>query len=319
MAEIRNDLAFVFPGQGSQSVGMLADLADSYPVVHDTFRQASEVLGYDLWRLVQDGPTELLNETERTQPAMLAAGVAVWRLWLESGGPVPGVVAGHSLGEYSALVAAGAIEFPIAVDLVAARGRFMQQAVAAGEGAMAAILNLSDDDVRQLCADEAKGDVLEPVNFNSPGQVVIAGNTAAVERAVAAAPGRGARKALRLPVSVPSHCSLMRPAAEHLADALTQVAFHPPRITVLHNADVASHDEPDRIRQLLVEQLYRPVRWVETVECMVSDGVTTIIEAGPGKVLAGLNKRISKGATTVPLFDASGVLKALDQLGGGEA
>jgi [acyl-carrier-protein] S-malonyltransferase len=296
-------LAFVFPGQGSQSVGMLNALADTYPQVKETFAEASAALGYDLWSIAAGGPEDKLNQTEITQPAMLAAGVAVWRVWQAEGGSLPSIMAGHSLGEYSALTCAGAFAFGDAVRLVADRGRFMQEAVPAGQGGMAAIVGLEDDAVRTLCAQNADGDVLAPVNFNSPGQVVIAGTAAAVARAVENAKSAGAKLAKLLPVSVPSHCALMHPAAERMRERLAQVRIEPPRIPVLHNVHVSSETAPDAIRDALVKQIESPVRWVETVRRMTADGIGKLIECGPGKVLAGLNKRIDKNAQTLPVYD----------------
>ena len=309
---MNSNLALLFPGQGSQSVGMLGDLAADFSVVGDTFSEASDALGYDLWSLVAEGPAEELNRTEKTQPAMLSAGIAVWRVWLEKGGDTPAFMAGHSLGEYSALVAAGAISFADAVKLVAARGAFMQQAVPAGEGAMAALLGLDDDAVRTLCADHAGDEVLEAVNFNSPGQVVIAGSAAAVDRAVDAAKGVGAKRAVKLPVSAPSHCALMKPAAEKLAEELAGIEVVAPTIPVIHNADVVAYNDPAAIRDALVRQLHQPVRWVESVQHIAAQGVGAMVECGPGKVLAGLNRRIDKKINTVALFDASGLDAALE-------
>jgi len=303
--------AFVFPGQGSQAVGMLAELAAAFDTVEATFAQASEVLGYDLWQLVQQGPAEQLNATHKTQPAMLAAGVAVWRVWQAAGGEMPVLMAGHSLGEYTALVCAGALEFADAVALVADRGRFMQQAVPEGEGAMAAILGLEDEQVAAICEQAAHGEVLEAVNFNSPGQVVIAGQATAVARAVEAAKAAGAKRALVLPVSVPSHCALMKPAAERLAERLAGVNIAAPSIAVLHNADVAAYSEPEQIRDALVRQLHSPVRWVETIRALAGEGVAAVIECGPGKVLAGLNKRIERKMPVFPVFDPASLDKAL--------
>lgn len=296
--------AFIFPGQGSQSIGMLAELAGSFPVVEKTFAEASAALGYDLWKLVQEGPAEDLNSTDRTQPAMLTAGVACWRSWQQLGGATPAVMAGHSLGEYTALVCAGAMSLADAVTLVADRGRFMQAAVPEGEGAMAAILGLADEDVIAVCDEAAQGDVLAAVNFNSPGQVVIAGSAAAVERAAPMAKERGAKRAVILPVSVPSHCALMAPAAEQLAERLTSVSFNAPSIPVINNADVAAPNDVDAICAALVKQLDSPVRWVESINKMSADGVATVIECGPGKVLTGLNKRINKEIQALPVFDA---------------
>jgi [acyl-carrier-protein] S-malonyltransferase len=305
-------LAIVFPGQGSQSPGMLSELAASFPLVNETFAQASEVLGYDLWKLVQDGPGEELNRTDRTQPAMLAAGVAVWRVWQQEQGAVPGVMAGHSLGEYSALVCAGALEFPDAVSLVEERGRFMQAAVPAGVGAMAAILGLDDAAVTDVCNRAAAGEVVSPVNFNSPGQVVIAGNADAVQRAIGLAKEAGAKRALPLAVSVPSHCSLMQPAAEQLAARLAQTGISTPSIPVIQNVDAARHEQPDVIRENLEKQLFSPVQWVLSVQNMGDQGVTRIIEAGPGKVLAGLCKRIDKSISNAAVFDPASLAAALD-------
>ena len=306
-------LAFVFPGQGSQSQGMLQDLADDYPIVGETFKQASDRLGYDLWQIVQEGPAEKLNSTDITQPAMLAAGVATWRVWEAKDGNSPAMLAGHSLGEYTALVCAGSLDFTDAIGLVAERGRLMQEAVPAGEGAMAAILGLEDDDVRQACTDAAEGEVLAPVNFNSPGQVVAAGNKGAIERLVELAKERGAKRALVLPVSVPSHCSLMQPAADKLAEVLSGIDVQAPRIPVINNVDVATPDDPAAIRDALVRQLYNPVRWVETVQKMAADGVDRLIECGPGKVLVGLNKRIDKTMAAGAVFDPATLDAALGQ------
>ncbi|GAA5784032.1 ACP S-malonyltransferase [Chitiniphilus shinanonensis] len=305
-------LAFVFPGQGSQSVGMLAGFADA-AVVKATFDEASAALNQDLWQLVTEGPAEALNATVNTQPAMLAAGVAVWRAWLAAGGAKPALLAGHSLGEYSALVAADVLGFADAVQLVRLRAEAMQSAVPEGEGAMAAVLGLSDADVVAACAEAAQGDVVQAVNFNSPGQIVIAGAKAAVERACEAAKARGAKRALLLPVSVPSHCDLMRPAADALRARLDQITLNAPGIPVLHNADVASYQDPAQVKDALARQLYQPVRWVETVQAMAAQGATVFAECGPGKVLVGLDKRIASDAQHVALTDAAAfyALKAL--------
>ncbi len=284
--------AFVFPGQGSQSVGMMAGF-DGLPIVRDTFTEASDILKQDFWALVTQGPAEVLNQTVNTQPVMLTAGIAVYRAWREMGGAVPSVMAGHSLGEYSALTAAGAISFTEALPLVHFRAQAMQEAVAEGVGAMAAILGLDDDVVKAVCAEAAENEVLEAVNFNSPGQVVIAGNKAAVERGMALAKAKGAKRALPLPVSVPSHCALMQPAADQLAQYLETVSVVRPKVPVLQNADVASFDDPAAIKAALVKQLHCPVRWVETIAHMAQDGVQFAAECGPGKVLVGLNKRIA--------------------------
>ena len=307
---MNTQLAFLFPGQGSQSVGMLADLGDR-AIVRETFAEASDVLGYDLWALTQDGPEADLNQTDRTQPAMLTAGVAVWRLWREQAGAEPCVMAGHSLGEYSALVCADAIDFAAAVDLVAERGRLMQAAVPAGEGAMAAILGLEDAQVVAVCEQAAQGEVVSAANFNSPGQVVVAGAAAAVDRAVALATEAGAKKAVKLAVSVPSHCALMRPAAEQLAIKLAAMEVRTPRVPVIHNADVLAYDQADRIREALARQLYQSVRWVETVQKLAADGIVSAIEAGPGKVLMGLNRRIDRNVKTTPVLDTDSLAKAL--------
>lgn len=304
--------AFLFPGQGSQSVGMLSDLAQSHPQVRATFDEASAILGYDLWELVQSGPETELNRTEHTQPAMLAAGVAVWRCWREQGGAMPSVMAGHSLGEYSALACAGALTLPDAVRLVAERARLMQAAVPAEAGAMAAILGLDDEAVALVCREQAAEQVLEPVNFNAPGQVVIAGERDAVARAIDASKAAGAKRAVLLPVSVPSHCALMRDAAAQLAVRLEQTELHAPSIPVLHNVSVEVAESPEQIRDLLTRQLHSPVRWVETVRSIADRGVQLAIEAGPGKVLTGLVKRIDKRLTTLPLFDTDGLAKAVE-------
>jgi [acyl-carrier-protein] S-malonyltransferase len=305
-------LAIVFPGQGSQSLGMLSALATEHSQVVDTFDLASDVLGYDLWQLVQEGPESELNETDKTQPAMLAAGVAVWHVWQDAGGAVPALMAGHSLGEYTALVCAGALDFQEAVSLVEERGRCMQSAVPAGSGAMAAILGLDDVAVAMVCEQAANGDVVSPVNYNSPGQVVIAGHAEAVQRAIALATEAGAKRALQLPVSVPSHCELMRPAARQFAARLDRAVIRSPSIRVMQNVDAALHDDPDTIRANLDRQLYSPVQWVSSVQAMGREGVTRIIEAGPGKVLTGLCKRIDKTIAAAAVFDQPSLTAALD-------
>ena len=305
-------IAIIFPGQGSQSVGMLAELAAAWPQVGETFAEASEALGLDLWQVTSQGPKDLLDRTDITQPAMLAAGVAVWRVWNQAGGPAPAWMAGHSLGEFTALVCAGALGFADAVALVAQRGRFMQEAVPAGAGAMAAILGLADDQVVAVCAQAAEGGILEPVNFNSPGQVVIAGEAAAVARGIAAAKAAGAKRAVLLPVSVPSHCALMRPAAERLAVALAAIPLAAPRIPVLHNVTVDAVADPAAIRDRLVRQLYSPVRWVEMVRCLADQGVELLLEAGPGKVLTGLTKRIDDRLEALAVLDPKGLALALE-------
>lgn len=301
--------AFVFPGQGSQSLGMLADFAER-TAVRQAFQEASGALDMDLWALAQEGPDATLNRTENTQPVLLTAGVALWKLWEQSGGSRPSLLAGHSLGEYTALTCAGVISLGDAVRLVRTRGKLMQSAVAEGEGAMAAILGLDDDQVRAACADAAGDGVVEAVNFNAPGQVVIAGDQAAVERAIEVCKGAGAKRAMGLPVSVPSHCALMKPAAEKLAAELEKVNFHAPELPVINNVDVARESDPVRIREALVRQLYSPVRWVETVQALAAGGVETLYECGPGKVLSGLVKRIDRSLVARPLetgaaFDAA--------------
>lgn len=311
-------LAFVFPGQGSQSVGMLSELASSFPQVQETFAEASSVLGYDLWELVINGPEEKLNQTDRTQPAMLTAGIAVWRCWQSVSDIKPDYFAGHSLGEYTALVASGALDFADAVKLVEQRGQFMQNAVPAGEGAMAAILGLEDDVVRSVCDEAAAEGVVEAVNFNSPGQVVIAGAANAVKKAIDIATEKGAKRALLLPVSVPSHCALMKPAAENLSAALTEIDIQSPTTPVIHNASVTTTNEPAEIKQLLADQLYSPVRWVESVQWLAEQGVDTLVECGPGKVLAGLTKRIDKSLNALPLFDQATLDKTKQALGEGQ-
>jgi [acyl-carrier-protein] S-malonyltransferase len=293
---------------------MLAELAGSFPLVGATFAEASDALGYDLWQLVQDGPAEELNKTHITQPAMLTAGIAVWRIMQDQGHANPAIVAGHSLGEYSALVAAGALDFADAVKLVAERGRLMQEAVPAGQGGMAAILGLDDASVIGVCEAAAQGDVLSAVNFNAPGQVVVAGTAAAVERVVDAAKEAGAKRALPLPVSVPSHCALMKPAADKLAEQLAAITISAPTIPVINNVDVASASDADAIRDALVRQLYSPVRWVESVQKMAQEGVDTLVECGPGKVLVGLNKRIEKSMNAMAVLDAATLDKALTEL-----
>ncbi|MFP1679912.1 ACP S-malonyltransferase [Alloalcanivorax sp. C16-2] len=302
--------AFVFPGQGSQSLGMLADFADRTPV-RQAFQEASGALDLDLWALAQDGPQDALNRTENTQPLLLTAGVALWKLWEQAGGPRPALLAGHSLGEYTALTCAGVLNLGDAVRLVRTRGQLMQQAVPDGEGSMAAILGLDDDQVRQACAAAADGEVVEAVNFNAPGQVVIAGQASAVERAVAACKDAGAKRAMPLPVSVPSHCALMKPAAERLAGHLENTNFHPAELPVINNVDVARETDPARIREALVRQLYCPVRWVETVQALAADGVETLYECGPGKVLSGLAKRIDRSLTAKPLENSAAFEAAL--------
>ncbi len=294
-------LAFVFPGQGSQALGMLAEHGAGQPAIRDTFAEASAVLGYDLWALCQEGPEAQLNQTDKTQPAILCASIALWRLWLADGGVRPAFVAGHSLGEYSALVAAGSLPFTDAVKLVELRGQLMQQAVPAGTGGMAAILGLDDADVLAACDEAAEGEVVSAVNFNAPGQVVIAGSAAAVDRAIDACKARGAKRAMPLPVSVPSHCELMRPAAERFAGAITAIDWHAPEIALVQNVSAAVVADLDTLKRDLLAQLYSPVRWVETIVALSERGVTELVECGPGKVLSGLNKRCVKGINTFNL------------------
>jgi [acyl-carrier-protein] S-malonyltransferase len=305
--------AFVFPGQGSQSVGMLKGLAAADPLVQSTFAEASAVLKYDLWGLVSAGPEEALNQTERTQPAMLAAGVATWRVWRGRGGALPQVVSGHSLGEFTALVCAQALQFAEAIELVRFRGQIMQEAVPAGTGAMAAILGLEDADIEAACREAGAGSVVEPANFNSPGQVVIAGEAAAVQRAIEAAKARGAKRAVLLPVSVPSHTSLMQAAAGRLAERLRGLSVRAPSVRYLSAVDAAEHTQPDEIRALLVRQLSSPVRWSQTLRAITATGVAQVIECGPGKVLTALNRRIEKreGLEYPALEDMAGIEVAL--------
>ena len=309
-------LAFVFPGQGSQQVGMMEGFA-AHPVVKATFASASEALNENLWDLVQNGPAEALNLTRNTQPVMLAAGVALWRAWREAGGPVPALVAGHSLGEYSALVAADALAFADAIPLVRFRAEAMQDAVPAGDGAMAAIIGGDDDTVVAACQEAAQGEVVQAVNFNAPGQLVIAGHRAAVERAIALAKQRGAKRAMLLPVSAPFHSSLLAPAAERLALRLAHVEVKKPAIPVLHNVDVATHDAPDEIRSALARQAASPVRWTDTIRAMAAAGVTHIVECGPGKVLTALTRRIDDGITALPLSDEAAFAETLAAIKGG--
>ncbi|MCP5269073.1 MAG: ACP S-malonyltransferase [Zoogloeaceae bacterium] len=298
--------AFVFPGQGSQSVGMMAAYGDS-PVVRATFDEASSALGDDLWAMVADGPAELLAQTINTQPVMLTAGLAVWRLWQEKNGRQPAVLAGHSLGEYAALVAAGVLDLKEAVPLVRLRASAMQEAVPVGTGAMAAILGLDDDGIRAACTEAANGEVVEPVNFNAAGQTVIAGHKTAVERAMEACKARGAKRAVALPVSAPFHSSLIRPAADKLAARLAELDLRCPAIPVINNVDVSIENDPAKIRDALIRQAYNPVRWVETIQKMSSMGVTAVVECGPGKVLAGLAKRCAEGVVGVALSDAASI------------
>jgi len=307
-------IAITFPGQGSQSVGMLADLAAAHPLVRETFAEGSDALGIDLWSLSQEGPKEQLNETQNTQPALLCAGMSVMRVLEQQIPQQPVVMAGHSLGEYTALVAAGVLSLADATRLVAMRGRFMQEAVPAGVGAMAAILGLDDQQVKAVCAEGAQGQVAEAVNFNSPGQVVVAGDAEAIARVADLAKAAGARRALILDVSVPSHCALMKPAAERLAEAMQSLTFNAPRVPVLHNVNVEEARDPAAIQQLLVEQLFCPVRWVETVQAIAGRGAEVVLEAGPGKVLVGLIKRIDKSLAALPVFDPASLDTAMESI-----
>jgi [acyl-carrier-protein] S-malonyltransferase len=299
-------LAIVFPGQGSQSVGMMKGFADD-PAVLETFREAARLSGVDYWAMANEGPAELLNQTVNTQPLMLVAGVACWRAWRARGGAMPAWLAGHSLGEYSALVAAGALRFEDAVPLVRLRAQAMQEAVPEGTGGIAAILGLDDARVPELCERAAEGEVLEPANLNSPGQVVIAGHRGAVERAMALAKELGAKRAVMLPMSAPSHCSLMRPAADRLRERLAAIALARPAVPVVHNRFVEAFDDPARIREALVEQLDHPVRWIETVRFLAARGVTRIVECAPGKVLTGLDKRIAPEVEGQALQDSASI------------
>ncbi|MDX1553652.1 MAG: ACP S-malonyltransferase [Marinobacter sp.] len=307
--------AFIFPGQGSQSVGMLATAAESWPIIEKTFSEASDLLGYDLWHLCQHGPSEELNQTTVTQPALLTASVALWRQWFVAGGKAPDYLAGHSLGEYSALVAAESLNFFDAIKLVRLRGELMQTAVPAGEGKMAAILGLEDDDVVAACAEAANGDVVAAVNFNAPGQVVIAGSAAAVERAIDACKARGARKAMPLPVSVPSHCALMKGAAEELATALDEVSFNDAVIPVVQNVTASIAQDSEALKSNLVKQLYSPVLWTDTIRELVANDVGIAVECGAGKVLAGLAKRIDRDLSVYGVEEPDALAKALEAFG----
>jgi [acyl-carrier-protein] S-malonyltransferase len=305
-------LAIVFPGQGSQSVGMMKGFGD-FPIVEKTFREAQSLVGVDYWRMVNEGPAEALNQTVNTQPLMLVAGVACWRAWREKGGAMPAWFAGHSLGEYSALVAAEALRFEDAVPLVRFRAQAMQEAVPEGTGGIAAILGLDDSRLEEMCEKAAQGEVVEPANLNSPGQVVIAGHRGAVERAMALAKEMGAKRAVMLPMSAPSHCSLMKPAAERLRERLAAVEIRKPAVPVVHNRFVEAFDDPARIRQSLVEQLDHPVRWIQTVEFLAVRGVNRIVECAPGKVLTGLSKRIAAGVECIAIQDGAALVAVLHQ------
>ncbi|MBS9429152.1 [acyl-carrier-protein] S-malonyltransferase [Photorhabdus luminescens] len=307
-----SEFAMVFPGQGSQDLGMLADLATAFPVVEQTFAEASDVLGYDLWALVQQGPEEELNKTWQTQPALLAASVAIWRVWQEKGGKAPSLMAGHSLGEYSALVCAGVIDFKQAIRLVELRGELMQEAVPEGVGAMYVIIGLDNESIDSACKEAAQGQIVSPVNFNSPGQVVIAGEREAVERAGDACKAAGAKRALPLAVSVPSHCALMKPAADKLAVVLEGIEFSHPQFPVVNNVDVKIEQSAEAIRDALVRQLYNPVRWTETVEFIAGQGVGRLLEVGPGRVLTGLTKRIVNTLSAAAVNDTASLVTALE-------
>ncbi len=311
-----NLIAFVFPGQGSQKVGMLAAAHERFHAVRDTFAEASAVLGYDMWDLVQNGEQEALNLTETTQPVLLTSSVALWRAWLEQGGPLPGIMAGHSLGEFSALVCAGALGFADAVQLVQQRGAFMQTAVPVGEGAMAAIIGLEDEAINRICSDAAaaSGGVVSAVNFNSPGQVVIAGHTGAVDEAIGRLKEAGAKRAMPLPVSAPFHTQLMKPAGERLAEVVAGITISSPKIPVVHNVHAAPEQDPGRIRELLVEQIYSPVQWTRCVATIVNSGAINIVECGPGKVLSGLVRRIDKSLQCFSLEEPDDLLNTLTAL-----
>lgn len=304
-------LAFVFPGQGSQHLAMLAELAHEHSIIEQTFEEASDAIGLDLWKLSQSGPEDALNSTENTQPALLTAGVALWRLWNQLEGAAPAVMAGHSLGEYTALVCADALGFADGVRLVRARGQYMQQAVPAGSGAMAAILGLDDAAVASACSSASQGEVVSPVNFNCPGQIVIAGEKAAVERAMEACKAAGAKRAIPLPVSVPSHCALMKPAAEQLAERLADIELRMPIIKVIQNVSAEAPTDMDELKRNLLSQLYSPVLWTASVQNMITCGVNTTVECGPGKVLAGLNKKIDRSLTVAAINTPDGMAKAL--------
>lgn len=308
---MKKTLAFVFPGQGSQKIGMLAELSEKYPVISQTFAEASEVLGYDLWDLVQNGTQEDITLTERTQPLLLTASVAVWRVWQQEGGAQPSLMAGHSLGEWSALVCAGVVEFKDAVRLVRNRGAYMQEAVPQGQGAMAAIIGLDDGIIKTICTDACQGEEVAAVNFNSPGQVVIAGNTAAVERAMAGCKEAGAKRALRLPVSAPFHTNLMKPAADRLADEIMATEFSTPQTLIVHNANAQTESDPEKIKQLMIDQICSPVLWVDCVNTLTANGIDTVVECGAGKVLSGLCKRIERSLGAQATEDSANLEKAL--------
>ena len=306
-----NNLAFVFPGQGSQKIGMLAQLAAQSPIVETTFAEASAALGYDLWDMIQHGEQEQINLTERTQPMLLTSSVAIWRLWSDRNGPAPGQMAGHSLGEWSALVCAGAVDFVDAVKIVQSRGAFMQQAVPVGVGAMAAILGLEDQVIFDACDSARQGEVVDAVNFNAPGQVVIAGSAAAVDRAIDLCKKAGAKRAMALPVSAPFHTSLMKPAAEQLAELVSSTAFATPTIPVIHNVHAQTETDPERIKALMLEQIYKPVMWVDCITALKQGGASVFAECGPGRVLNGLTKRIDREITSLAMDDPASLDNAL--------
>ena len=312
MSILKKKTAFLFPGQGSQSVGMLDELSTHFPKIIETYAKASKVLGYDLWQLVQTDTNGELHQTEKTQPALLAGGVALFKVWQANQGEMPHFMAGHSLGEYTALVCAGVLDYSDAIRLVALRGCLMQEAVPRGTGGMAAIVGLSDAQVQQICEQAAQNQVLSPANFNAIGQTVIAGELPAIERAIGLAKQAGAKIAKQIPVSVPSHCALMKPAADQLANHLKKLTFQPPIIPVLNNADVACYENPAQICDALVRQLYQPVRWVESIQWFAKQGISRLIECGPGKVLTGLNKRIVADMPTLPISTHEGLMQALE-------
>ena len=311
MSESNN--AFVFPGQGSQKVGMLAAAYEQFGAVRESYAEASDALGYDMWELIQNGEQDALNLTETTQPVLLASSVALFRAWQEQGGSAPSVMAGHSLGEFTALVCAGALGFADAVRLVRSRGQFMQTAVPVGEGAMAAIIGLDDDAINRICA-ETEG-VVAAVNFNSPGQVVIAGHTAAVDAAIIELKAAGAKRAVPLPVSAPFHTELMKPAGERLAEAMADVAIEAPKVPVVHNVHAETESDPGKIRDLLVQQIYSPVQWTRCMQSIVDRGISNVVECGPGKVLSGLNRRIDRSLTSYSLEEPDSLLTAKQELG----
>ena len=307
-----SNLAFVFPGQGSQKIGMLSELAEQYSLIKETFDQASDVLGYNMWELIQQGEQEAINLTERTQPILLASSVAIWRLWNEKNGTIPSQMAGHSLGEWSALVCSGVVDFADGLNVVTARGQYMQQAVPVGEGAMAAIIGLDDKAILEACANAQSLGVVDAVNFNAPGQVVIAGSNAAVEAAMESCKAAGAKRALPLPVSAPFHTSLMKPAADNLSDLVNTVNFSAPQVPVVHNVHAQTETDPETIKALMLEQIYSPVKWVDCVNQLKNNGATTLIECGSGKVLSGLTKRINREITSLATDSVADFTAALE-------